>query len=172
MIASNNVISRLNLGNRKSILDFCDNSPIGDLVLDALDTFPPEDGLAQLKRLRKELDTAITSLEGASKAWGAPNTPPRQVRAGILENPYRGLVDAVDFKDIPASKGGLVRTYKIRTGAALFETYDRQTALQAHAAMKAKMPIAVKWKARVKGKYTNYDIATLRVLDPHGGTQL
>lgn len=172
MMASNNVISRIHPGNKKSIHEFCDNSLIGEIVLDALDTFPPEDGLANLKRLHKELGEAITSWEGPSKAWDAPNAPPRQIRAGILENPYRGLVDAVDYKDVPASRGGTVRNYKIRTGAAVFETYDRNAALEAHKAMQAKAPVTVKWKARVKGKYTNYDIVSLRVLDLHGRTQL
>lgn len=172
MNALNNVISHFHTGKRKSIHDFCDNTPIGELVLDALDTFPPEDGLAHLKRLHKELGEAITSWEGPSKAWDAPNTPPRQVRAGILENPYRGLVDSVTFKDIPARRGGTVRNFKIHTGAALFETYDRNAAAQAYRAIQAGKPIAIQWKSRVNGKYTNYDIVTLRVLDLHGGTQL
>ncbi len=164
----NNLISRSGFGKRTSLPDFCDNSPIGDIILDALDTFPPEDGLDQLKRLRKEVDAAIVALEGSSKAWDAPNAPPRQVRAGILENPYRGLVDAVDWKDIPARKGGLVRTYKIRTGAAMFETYDRNAAAVAYRAIQAGKPVAIKWKPRQNGKYMNYDIVAVRVLDPHG----
>lgn len=169
----NNVISRFGNGNRKSIHDFCDNSPIGELVVDALDTFPPEDGLANLKRLHKELGDAITSWEGPSKAYDAPNAPPRQVRAGILENPFKGLVERVTFKDVPDRKtGGTVRNYKIQTGAAMFETYDRNAAIEAHRAMKTKTDVTIKWKSRVNGKYTNYDIVSLRVLDLHGRTQL
>lgn len=167
-----NLISKIGFGKRTSLVEFCDNSPIGELILDALDTFPPEDGLANLKRLRKEMDAAIAALEGSSKALDTPNAPPRQVRQGILENPWRGLVDSVDFKDVPARKGGTVRNYKIRTGAAMFETYDRNAAVEAHRAIQAGKPVTIKWKARQNGKYTNYDIVALRVLDPHGGTIL
>lgn len=167
---ANNLISQFGFGKRTSLLEFCDNSLIGEYILDALDTFPPEDGLEQLKRARKRLDDAIVALEGPSKAWDTPNAPPRQVQKGILGNPWRGLVDRVEFKDIPARKGGMVRSYKIRTGAALFETYDRNIATVAYRAIQAGKPVAIKWKTRLStnGKYTNYDIVVIRVLDPHG----
>lgn len=137
--------------------------------MDALDTFPEEDGLDRLKRMRAELDRIIASKEAPSKAWDAPNAPPRQVTAGILTDPYRGPVDRVEFKDIPRIKGGgTVRIYKVHTGAALFETYDRTAAIEAHKAIQAGQPVVIRWKPRPKGKHINYDIVSLRVLDLHG----
>ena len=165
----NNVISRNYPGNRNSASIFCDNSPIGDLILDALETFPPENGLDQLKRMRAELDRLIAAKEGPSKAWDAPNAPPRQ-GTGILTNPYRGRVDRVEKREIPAKSGGTTFVFKIHTGAAMFETYDRTAALAAYGAQQAGQEVQVRWKPRVKGRYTNYDIISLRVLDPHGRT--
>lgn len=157
-------------GNPASSLAICDNSPIGDYILDALDTFPPEEGLDQLKRLHKELGDKIRSMEGPSKAWDAPNTPPRQVAAGILKNPFQGRVDRVDASEIPAKAGGTVKIYKIRTGAAVFETYDRNTAAQAYHAMQLAQEVQIRWKPRPKGRYINYDVIAFRVLNPHGRT--
>lgn len=168
----NKIISRSRFGNKTSTFAICDNSPIGDYILDALDTFPPEDGIAQLRRLHKELGDKIASLEGASKAWDAPNAPPRQVKSGILANPYQGRVDRVEGKDVPALKGGMVKVYKIHTGAAMFETYDRNVAAQAFRAQQAGEEVSIRWKPRVKGRYTNYDIVAFRVLNPHGRSQL
>lgn len=173
MTPANNVISQTRRGNRKSTLDFCDNSPIGEYILDALDTFPPEDGLADLKRLHKRLGELITSKEGASKAWDAPNAPPRQERPGLLTDPYRGLVDRVDYKDIPThDRTGFVRVYKVHTGAAVFDTYDRSAALEALHAQRTSAPVTLKWRPRQNGRHLNYDLVSLRVLDPHGRTQL
>lgn len=147
--------------------------------MDALETFPPEDGLDQLKRLHKELGDKIRSLEGPSKAWDAPNPPPRQVAPGILTNPFQGHVDRVEKKSIPLLKGGTTLIYKVHTGAAMFETYHEPFAIQADFAQKQGLEIQVKWKPRVKAdrrnpavKHTNYDIVSLRVLNPHGRTQL
>lgn len=173
----NNVISQPRFGNRTSAFEFWDNSPIGEYILDALETFPPEDGLSQLKRLYKELGDKITSLEGPSKAWDAPNTPPRQVAPGILMNPFQGRVDRVDKKSIPLKSGELGWVYKVHTGAARFETYHEPFAIQADFAQKNGLEIQVKWKMRIKAdkrnpavKHTNYDIVSLRVLSPHGRT--
>lgn len=140
--------------------------------MDALDTFPPEEGLDQLKRLHKELGDKIRAMETRSEAWDAPNAPPRQVAAGILKNPFQGRVERVEKKQIPALKGGFVEIYKIHTGAAMFETYNRPYAIQAHYAAEQGDEVLIKWKPRVKGKYTNYDIVAFRVLDPHGRTKL
>lgn len=135
-------------------------------------TFEPEDALAQLIRLRKDVDRIITSLEEALTApSGAPASPPppRQATSGILENPYRGLVDDVRGKDIPKRKGGLMRLYEIHTGAAKFTTLDRTTAAQAWQAHLDGCPIQVRWTSRANGRYTNYDVAALWVLNKGDG---
>lgn len=172
MTAFFNVIKRPFYGNRISGVQVSDNFPIGEFRLGALDNIEPEDPVARLKRLRKELDRAIEFLEGDASPSGvaqSPPPPPRLVKMGLLTNPWMGFVEVVRGKDVPARQGGgMVRLYEIQTGAARFVTFDRNTAAQAHYAFLDGCQVQVWWKEWQKGRHINYDVHGLRVLPPHG----
>jgi hypothetical protein len=141
---------------------------MGDVV-DHLDNVePPENPLQQLIRLRKDVDRLIQAIQAQETAEPS-SPPPRQVGQGLLQNPYVGLVDDVRKKSLPARKGGgTVLLYEILTGAAPFSTFDRETAKNAWHAHLDACQVQIKWVGRVSGRFTNYDITSLRVLPPHG----
>lgn len=142
-----NLIKRSFHGNRHLALIESDNRLHGDRCMDALDPVDPEPAIP-----------------------AKTPSPPRQIKPGLLANPFEGPIEAVRYTDVPARTpgGGMYRLYAICTGAASFTTFDRPTALRAWRALAEGLPVRINWTFFKEGRKPAYDILRLRVLPSHG----
>lgn len=145
-----NLVSSVFSGNRISSLKEFDNGFREGGCMDAWDPVDPEDVVP---------------------AKAVP--PPRQIKAGLLRNPYLGPLEAVRYTDVPARVpgGGMLRLYAICTGAASFTTFDRPTAVRAWRALQAGDVVRIDWRIYKEGRKPSYDIVRLSVLPEHGNIQ-
>ncbi len=150
MNALSNLVSSVFSGNGFSRLKESDNRIHGGGCMDALDPVDPEP-------------------VGHAKA----PSPPRQIKAGLLGNPYLGPIEAVRYTDVPARTpgGGMYRLYAICTGAATFNTFDRLIANRAWRAFKEGSSVRIDWGFYREGRKPSYNIHRLSVLPPHGNVK-